>query len=94
MASLKEKLHEKIEEWRPRTQRLNQSYGDVVVDNVTISQILGGMRGLKSMVTDISYLDPDEGIRFRGYTLHEVFEKLPKPKVLRCLMLKACFICF
>lgn len=80
MASLKEKLHEKIEEWRPRTQRLNQEYGDVVVDKVTISQILGGMRGLKSMVTDISYLDPEEGIRFRGYTLHEVFEKLPKPK--------------
>lgn len=80
MASLKEKLHEKIEEWRPRTQRLNKQYGDVVVDNVTISQILGGMRGLKSMVTDISYLDPNEGIRFRGYTLHEVFEKLPKPQ--------------
>jgi len=80
MASLKEKLHEKIEEWRPRTQRLNQEYGDVVVDKVTISQILGGMRGLKSMVTDISYLDPEEGIRFRGYTLHEVFAKLPKPK--------------
>lgn len=80
MAGLKEKLHEKIEEWRPRTQRLNKEYGNVVVDNVTISQILGGMRGLKSMVTDISYLDPEEGIRFRGYTLHEVFEKLPKPK--------------
>ncbi len=80
MAGLKEKLHKKIEEWRPRTQRLNKQYGDVVVDNVTISQILGGMRGLKSMVTDISYLDPDEGIRFRGYTLHDVFEKLPKPK--------------
>lgn len=80
MAGLKEKLYDKIQEWRPRTERLNKKYGDVVVDNVTISQILGGMRGLKSLVTDISYLDPDEGIRFRGYTLHEVFEKLPKPK--------------
>jgi citrate synthase len=38
------------------------------------------MRGLKSLVTDISYLDPNEGIRYRGYTLPEVFEKLPKPK--------------
>src|ERR1035437_2816671 len=38
------------------------------------------MRGLKCLLTDISYLDPYEGIRYRGYTLPEVFEKLPKPK--------------
>jgi len=80
MAGLKEKLHEKIEEWRPRTKRLMKEYSDVVVDEVTIGKILGGMRGLKSLVTDISYLDPNEGIRYRGYTLPEVFEKLPKPK--------------
>ena len=38
------------------------------------------MRGIKSLVTDISYLDPFEGIRYRGMTLPEVFEKLPKPE--------------
>jgi citrate synthase len=36
------------------------------------------MRGIKSLVTDISYLDPEKGIRFRGYTIPEVLEKLPK----------------
>lgn len=80
MDLLKEKLRKKIEEWRPRTERLNDEFGDVVIDTVTVSQILGGMRGIKSLVTDISYLDPNEGIRYRGYTLPEVFEKLPKPK--------------
>lgn len=80
MASLKEKLREKIEQHRPRTQRLLKEYGDVVVDKVTIAQVIGGMRGLKSLVTDISYLDPNEGIRYRGYTLPEVFQKLPKAK--------------
>ena len=80
MASLKEKLFEKIEQFRPRTERLLNVYGDVVIDQVTIAQAIGGMRGVKSLVTDISYLDPNEGIRFRGYTLKEVFEKLPKPK--------------
>jgi citrate synthase len=79
MSTLKEKLYEKIEEWRPRMQRLLDEYGDVVVDNVTISQIIGGMRDVKCLVTDISYLDPEEGIRYRGYTLPEVFEKLPRP---------------
>lgn len=77
---LKDTLHEKILDWRPRTERLLKEYGDVVVDTITIGQIIGGMRGIKSLVSDISYLDPDEGIRYRGYTLPEVFEKLPKAK--------------
>lgn len=77
---IKEKLRHKIEEWRPRTEKLLKEYGDVVIDKVTVGQVIGGMRGIKSLVTDISYLDPMEGIRYRGYTLPEVFEKLPKPK--------------
>ncbi|MHC1775180.1 MAG: citrate (Si)-synthase [Lentimicrobium sp.] len=77
---LKDTLYEKIMDWRPRTERLMKEYGDVVVDKITIGQILGGMRGIKSLVSDISYLDPMEGIRYRGYTLPEVFEKLPKAK--------------
>lgn len=80
MATLKEKLFEKIEEHRPRTEKLLKNHKDVVVDDITIGQVIGGMRGLKSLVTDISYLDPNEGIRYRGYTLPEVFKKLPKPK--------------
>jgi len=78
MKCLKEKLYKKIEEHRPRTKRLAKEYGDVVVDQVKAGQIIGGMRGIKSLITDISYLDPYEGIRYRGYTLPEVFEKLPK----------------
>ncbi|HRY98694.1 MAG TPA: citrate (Si)-synthase [Bacteroidales bacterium] len=80
MSNLKQVLREKINEWRPRTERLVNEYGDVVIDKVTIKQAIGGMRGIKCLVTDISYLDPVEGIRYRGYTLPEVFEKLPKPK--------------
>jgi citrate synthase len=80
MRTLKEKLFQKIEEFRPRTERLLNEYGDVVIDKVTIAQAIGGMRGVKSLVTDISYLDPNEGIRYRGYTLEEVFQLLPKPK--------------
>jgi citrate synthase len=78
MAGLKNKLANKIEEWRPRIKALQDDYGDTIVDNVTVSQILGGMRGIKSLLTDISYLDPNEGIRYRGYTLEEVFKLLPK----------------
>ncbi len=80
MSELKDILYKKIQEHRPRVTNLLKNYGDVKVADVTVSQILGGMRGIKSLVTDISYLDPNEGIRYRGYTLPEVFEKLPKAK--------------
>ncbi len=79
MATLKEHLLDKIMEWRPRTARLMNEFADMVVDKVTIGQILGGMRGIKCLVTDISYLDPNEGIRYRGYTLPELMKLLPKP---------------
>jgi len=79
MTGLKQKLYEKIEAHRPRIKRLLDEHGETVINSVTVQQVIGGMRGIKSLVTDISYLDPYEGIRYRGYTLPEVFEKLPKP---------------
>ncbi len=78
MAKLKEILREKIEAWRPRTARLVKEYGNVKVGEVTIGQVIGGARDVRCLVTDISYLDPNEGIRFRGMTIPEVLEKLPK----------------
>ena len=78
MSKLKEKLAGKIPDYRKRVVRLVKEYGDVVVDQVKISQFFGGMRGLKCLSTDISYLDPEEGIRFRGFTIPECLEKLPK----------------
>jgi len=78
MSKLKEKLFEKIQAWRPRTTRLLKEYGQVKVGEVTIAQTIGGMRGVRCLTTDISYLDPFEGIRFRGFTIPEALERLPK----------------
>ena len=79
MTTLKEKLAEKIEAHRPRVTKLMKEHCDDVIDQVTVGKLIGGMRGLKCLITDISYLDPNEGIRYRGLTLPEVFEQLPKP---------------
>jgi citrate synthase len=78
MATLKETLAKKIQEHRPRTTRLVKEFGDTKVGDVTIAQAIGGARGIKCLVTDISYLDPMEGIRFRGKTIPETFAALPK----------------
>jgi citrate synthase len=80
MSQIKDVLKLKIEEQRPRTTRLLKEFGDVKVGEVTMEQLIGGMRDIKSLVTDISYLDPQEGIRFRGKTIPETMEALPKPK--------------
>ncbi|HKI51230.1 MAG TPA: citrate (Si)-synthase [Geothermobacteraceae bacterium] len=78
MSTLKEVLRKKIDEHRPRTTKLVKEFGDVKLGDVTISQAIGGARGVKCLVTDISYLDPFEGIRFRGKTIPETFAALPK----------------
>lgn len=78
MSTLKKVLAKKIDEHRPRTTKLLKEHGEVSLGEVTISQCIGGARGIKSLVTDISYLDPMEGIRFRGKTIEETFAALPK----------------
>ena len=78
MTTLKTRLKEKIEEHRPRTTRLLKEFGKVVIDEVTIDQCIGGARDIKCLVTDLSYLDSQEGIRFRGKNIPETFAALPK----------------
>jgi len=75
---LKSKLKEKIDGWRPRTTKLLKEHGDTKISDVTVAQAIGGIRGVKCLVTDISYLDPVEGIRFRGHTIPETLAALPK----------------
>ncbi|RKY75957.1 citrate (Si)-synthase [candidate division KSB1 bacterium] len=75
---LKEKFQQKIEPMRERIQKMIKDHGDEVISTVTVRQAFGGVRGVKCLVCDTSNLDPMEGIRFRGYTIPELIEKLPK----------------
>ena len=78
MGKLKDILAQKIQEHRPRINKLTKEFGKVIIDQVTIDQCIGGARDIRALVTDISYLDPQEGIRFRGKNIPETFEALPK----------------
>jgi len=69
---LHEKISEQLPKWRERVRALANEHAEVVVDTVTIGEVVGGMRDTKSLLTDISYVDPAEGIRFRGMTIPEV----------------------
>ena len=78
MDPLKEKFYEKSNQVRKETKELLREHGDKIVDQVSLKQVFGGMRGVKSMIWETSNLDPIEGIKFRGYGIPELREKLPK----------------
>jgi citrate synthase len=73
-----EKISAKLPMWRERVKKLLKEKGAFKVCDVTVEQIYGGIRGVVVNVSDISYVDPMEGLRIRGYTVSELLEKLPR----------------
>lgn len=73
-----DKIEAQLPSWRERIRILAKEHADVVVDTVTIGEIVGGMRDIKGLYTDISSVDPAEGIRLRGLTVDETLKALPK----------------
>ncbi|MCX6229052.1 MAG: citrate (Si)-synthase [Bacteroidia bacterium] len=78
MDQIKKKLLEKGEKECAVVKRLISEFGNVVVESVNIDQILTGMKGMTSLLTVTSKLDPENGIRYRGYSIQELQDKLPK----------------
>ncbi len=78
MASLKEKLAAKIPPMQERVKAILKENGEKKLSDVTISQAYGGVRDVLCMIWDTSLLDKFEGIRFRGFSIPELREKLPK----------------
>ncbi|CAL1300261.1 unnamed protein product [Larinioides sclopetarius] len=75
---LKGLMAKKIIEHQKAVKKFREMYGSKVIGEITVDQIYGGMRGMKSLVTETSHLDPEEGIRFRDLTIPECREQLPK----------------
>jgi citrate synthase len=78
MDKLKEKFKEKAKAEAKNVKDFIAEHGDKVVGDYTVAQVYQGMRGMTGLVTETSKLDPEEGIRFRGYTIPELRDKLPK----------------
>ena len=78
MGVIKDKFKLKADEANAEIRDLLKQHGNKVIGEVTLSQIYQGMRGITGLVTETSLLDSQEGIRFRGYSIPELREKLPK----------------
>ena len=55
-----------------------KTHGEKKIGDVTLAQVYQGMRGITGLVTETSLLDAQEGIRFRGFSIPELQDKLPK----------------
>ncbi len=75
---LRSALAEKIPAAQEEVKAFRKQHGNTKVGEITVDMMYGGMRGMKGLVTETSVLDADEGIRFRGYTIPECQELLPK----------------
>jgi citrate synthase len=78
MEYIKNRFYNKATKCIHEYNKLKKEHGDKVIANVTIGQVMTGMKGVPSLITDTSKLDPQEGIRFRGYTIPELRKKLPR----------------
>ena len=78
MEILKERFRAKSEQLAGEIKTLLKEHGNKVIGQVQLSQVYQGMRGMTGLVTETSLLDAQEGIRFRGYSIPELRQKLPK----------------
>lgn len=78
MGIIKDRFKEKADSVAIEIKDLLKEHGNKVIGEVTLSQIYQGMRGMTGLVSETSLLDAQDGIRFRGYSIPELREKLPK----------------
>jgi len=76
-SALKNQLRDKlIPEKKALYQKIKDS-GDAPLGQTTVSNLIGGMRGLKCMLWEGSELDAEQGITFHGKTIQECNDSLP-----------------
>lgn len=78
MDKLKDTFAEKA---LPETNEIKEfikANGDFVLGQYNLESVFSGQKGIIGLITETSLLDAEEGIRFRGYSIPELREKLPK----------------
>lgn len=78
MGIMKDRFVAKSDKVAAEFKEILKEHGSKVVSDYNLLQVFQGMRGITGLITETSLLDPQEGIRFRGYSIPELQEKLPK----------------
>ncbi len=78
MGVIKDAFKVKAETLAAEIKTLIAEHGDKKIGEITLAQVYQGMRGMIGLVTETSLLDANDGIRFRGFSIPELREKLPR----------------
>jgi len=71
-------MAEIIPAMRDEIRSLVKEHGNKVIDQVTIGQVYGGMRGIKALTCDTSEVPPEKGLIIRGIPIKELTGRLPE----------------
>jgi citrate synthase len=78
MGVVKEKFKANADLLNAEIKAIIKEHGEKKIGEVTLAQAYQGMRGILGLITETSLLDSEEGIRFRGYSIPELIQHLPK----------------
>jgi len=73
--TLKDRLNQVINAYRQEVRALNEKHGDAVISQVSLNQLMGGLRGVNSLLCDTSSVDPDRGLVVRGIPIGDLTER-------------------
>lgn len=77
---LKKILLTKIPPKKKKLSELKKKYGNISIHNVSVNELIGGMRSVKSMLWNTSILHPEKGITFYGNDINDLKSNLIKYK--------------
>jgi citrate synthase len=77
-SNLKTRISEKVLPHSANLKSMISEHGSIKIGEITLAQVYSGMKGMVGMITETSKLDPNEGIRFRGFSIPELRNLLPK----------------
>ena len=75
---LKEKLAAIIPEKREIMKSILNNNSSTIIGDVTVEQLFGGMRGVKSIICDTSEVNLELGLLIRGIPILDLVDKLPE----------------
>jgi citrate synthase len=78
MDQIKNKFAEKALPQAAEIRAYLKENGNHVLGSYTVDAVVSGMKGMIGLLTETSLLDAEEGIRFRGYSIPELRNKLPR----------------
>ena len=71
-------MEEKIAARQAEIRDFNKEYKNHTLGEITVGQVIGGMRGMPGMLYETSKLHPMDGIEYRGKDLYNIRENAPK----------------